>query len=108
MSMTKEQVERIIGNSVADLAFEGLTATDANVAAMRRIVTGETTLESELDALDEKYDRQAYEKAMADYRANPKTYSLDEVESELADEAEAGDGEPPKGRRINPEFIGNT
>lgn len=99
MTVTKEEVERIIGNSVADLAFEGLHCTEENIAAMRRIVTGETTLESELDALDEKYDRQAYEKAMADYRANPKTYSLDEVESELADEAEAGDGEPHQGER---------
>lgn len=49
------EVERLIQNCVADLAFEGLAATEENVAAMHRIATGETTLVAELDALDAKY-----------------------------------------------------
>lgn len=47
--------EQLIQSCAADLAFEGLPVTDENVAAMRRIASGETTLAAELAALDAKY-----------------------------------------------------
>lgn len=36
-----------------------------------------------LDKIEEEYDLAAYEKAMAEYKADPVTYTLDEAEKEL-------------------------
>lgn len=41
----------IVHNCVASAAIEGLTCDEDDVAAMQRIVSGETTLEAELDAV---------------------------------------------------------
>lgn len=39
--------------------------------------------QSVIEHIEDEYDLKAYEKAMAEYKANPLTYSLDEVEREL-------------------------
>ena len=36
-----------------------------------------------LDRIEDELDLAAYEKALADYIKNPKTYTLDEVEKEI-------------------------
>ena len=36
-----------------------------------------------LEKIEDEYDLQCYEKAIEEYRNNPVTYSLDEVEKEL-------------------------
>lgn len=36
-----------------------------------------------LEQIEDEYDLELYEKSMAEYRKNPVTYSLDEVEKEL-------------------------
>jgi hypothetical protein len=36
-----------------------------------------------IEHIEEEYDLQAYEEAIAEYHENPITYSLDEVEKEL-------------------------
>ena len=38
---------------------------------------------SVIEHIEEEYDLQAYEEAIAEYHENPITYSLDEVEKEL-------------------------
>ncbi|EJU28125.1 putative toxin-antitoxin system, antitoxin component, ribbon-helix-helix domain protein [Selenomonas sp. CM52] len=35
------------------------------------------------ERIEDELDRQAYEEAMKEFRANPVTYTLDEVEKEL-------------------------
>ncbi len=39
--------------------------------------------QSVLERIENEYDLEMFEKAMAEYKANPVTYSLDEVEKEL-------------------------
>lgn len=46
---TKANVDLIVGNCVANQAFEGQICTEEDIAACRRIVTGETTLNQELE-----------------------------------------------------------
>ena len=53
--VTKAIVDLIVGNCLANQALEGLVCTPEDEAACRRIVTGETTLEQELDAVVAKY-----------------------------------------------------
>ena len=36
-----------------------------------------------LEKIEDEYDLKEYEKALAEYRANPVTYTLDEVEAKL-------------------------
>lgn len=36
-----------------------------------------------LEKIEDEYDLKEYEKALAEYRGNPVTYTLDEVEAEL-------------------------
>ncbi len=36
-----------------------------------------------IDQIEDEYDLEVYEKAMAEYRENPVTYSLDEIEKEM-------------------------
>lgn len=52
-------------------------------AEMNGISVSELVRQSVLARIEDEYDLQAYDKAMAAYRANPVTYSLDEVEKEL-------------------------
>ena len=53
--MKEIDIDLIVGNCVANQAFEGQICTEEDIAACRRIVTGETTLEQELDAVVAKY-----------------------------------------------------
>ena len=39
----------------------------------------------EIEALEDEMDRIAYEKAMAEYRANPVTYTMEEVRAKLGE-----------------------
>lgn len=52
-------------------ARSGMSLSDFAVLSMR-------------ERMEDELDRQAYEKAMEEFRANPVTYTLDEVEKELA------------------------
>ena len=51
-------------------ARSGMTLSDFAAKAMR-------------ERIEDELDRQAYEEAMKEFRANPVTYTLDEVEKEL-------------------------
>ena len=51
-------------------ARSGMALSDFAVLSMR-------------ERREDELDRQAYEKAMEEFRANPVTYTLDEVEKEL-------------------------
>ena len=51
-------------------ARSGMSLSDFAVLSMR-------------ERMENELDRQAYEKAMEEFRANPVTYTLDEVEKEL-------------------------
>ena len=52
-------------------------------AEMNGLTLSELIRQSVLERIEDEYDLKAYEKAVADYKANPVTYSLDEVEEEL-------------------------
>lgn len=52
-------------------------------AEMNGITVSELVRQSVIECIENEYDLKAYEKAMAEYKANPVTYSLDEVEKEL-------------------------
>ena len=52
-------------------------------AEMNGISVSELVRRSVLEHIEEEYDLQAYEEAIAEYHDNPITYSLDEVEKEL-------------------------
>lgn len=48
-------IEAIIRNCVANQAMEGLSCTEEDIAAMRRILTGETTVQAEIAAVAAKH-----------------------------------------------------
>lgn len=52
-------------------------------AEMNGISISELVRRSVLEHIEEEYDLQAYKEAIAEYRENPITYTLDEVEKEL-------------------------
>lgn len=52
-------------------------------AEMNGITVSELVRQSVLERINDEYDLQAFERAMAEYKANPVTYSLDEVAKEL-------------------------
>lgn len=52
-------------------------------AEMKGITVSELVRRSVLEQIEDEYDLQAYEAAMAEFRANPVTHSLSEVEKEL-------------------------
>lgn len=52
-------------------------------AEMNGITVSELVRQSVLARIEDEYDLQAYDKALADFKADPVTYSLDEVEKEL-------------------------
>ena len=52
-------------------------------AEMNGISVSELLRRSAIEHIEEEYDLQAYEEAIAEYHENPITYSLDEVEKEL-------------------------
>lgn len=52
-------------------------------AELHGLTISELVRQSVIEHIENEYDLQAYEKALAEYKANPVTYSLDEVEREL-------------------------
>lgn len=52
-------------------------------AEMNGITISELVRQSVVERIEDEYDLKAYEKAVAEYRANPVTYSLDEAERTL-------------------------
>lgn len=52
-------------------------------AALKGVSISEFLRQSALERIDEEVDLRAYDRAMAVYKADPVTYSLDEVEREL-------------------------
>lgn len=52
-------------------------------AEMNGISVSELVRRSVLEHIEEEYDLQAYKESIAEYRENPITYTLDEVEKEL-------------------------
>ena len=54
-----------------------------NYAAMNRMSVSELVRQTVLERIEDEIDLKAYEKAMEEHQANPRTYTLDEVEKEL-------------------------
>lgn len=52
-------------------------------AEMHGMSVSELVRSSVIDRIEDEYDLKAYEKAMKEFRANPVTYSHEEVWSEL-------------------------
>ncbi len=52
-------------------------------AEMHGISVSELVRQSVLEKIEDEYDLKAYEEAMEDFRKNPTTYTLNEVEKEL-------------------------
>ena len=52
-------------------------------AELNKISVSELIRQTILERIEDEYDLIAYEKAIREYKENPVTYSLDEVESEL-------------------------
>lgn len=52
-------------------------------AELKRMSVSELIRQSVIERIEDEYDLKVYEKAMAEYRQNPVTYSLEEVEREL-------------------------
>ena len=52
-------------------------------AAMKQLSVSELIRRTMIEKIEDEYDLKSYEKAMAEYKKNPITYSLDEVEKEL-------------------------
>ena len=52
-------------------------------ADMNGMTVSELVRRSVIERIEDEFDLKLYEKAMADFNADPVTYTLDEVESEL-------------------------
>ena len=52
-------------------------------AELKKISVSELVRQSVMDRIEDEYDLKAYQKAMENFRKDPTTYSLDEVEREL-------------------------
>jgi hypothetical protein len=52
-------------------------------AELNGITVSELLRQSVIERIEDEYDLNAYKKAMAEFKKNPVTYSLDEVEKEL-------------------------
>ena len=52
-------------------------------AAINNLSMSDMIRNAVLEKIEDEYDLQCYEKAIEEYRNNPVTYSLDEVEKEL-------------------------
>ncbi len=59
------------------------TALFKKAAEMKGLSVSEFIRKTVFEAIEDEYDIKAYEKAMAEYRNNPVTYSIAEVEKEL-------------------------
>jgi len=54
-----------------------------NYAKRNGMSVSEFLRKAALERIEDEYDLKVYEKAMEEYRKNPVTYTLDEVEREL-------------------------
>lgn len=52
-------------------------------AEINKISVSDLIRQSVLERIKNEYDLEMFNKAMAEYKSNPTTYSLDEVEKEL-------------------------
>lgn len=52
-------------------------------AEMNNISLSDLIRNAILEKIENEYDLECYEKAMKEYKQNPKTYTLDEVKKEL-------------------------
>ena len=52
-------------------------------AELKKMSVSELVRQSVMDRIEDEYDLKAYQKAMENFRKDPTTYSLDEVEREL-------------------------
>ena len=52
-------------------------------ADMNGMTVSDLVRRSVIERIEDEFDLKLYEKAMADFKADPVTYTLDEVESEL-------------------------
>ena len=52
-------------------------------AEINGISVSELVRSSVIEKIEDEYDLKAYEKAISEYRKNPVTYSLDEIEREI-------------------------
>ena len=52
-------------------------------AELNKMSVSELLRQSVMERIEDEYDLKIYNKAMEEYRKNPVTYSLDEVEKEL-------------------------
>lgn len=59
------------------------TALIKKFAELKKITVSELIRQAVMEQIENEYDLKAYEKAMTEYKANPVTYTLDEVEREL-------------------------
>lgn len=59
MALTDREVERIVGNCVANQRFEGLEPSAEDIEAVRRIARGETTAAEEIALIVAKYKDKA-------------------------------------------------
>ena len=53
-------------------------------ANLKNITVSDLIRKAILEQIEDEYDLQVYEKAMAEYKKNPVTYSLNNIEKELA------------------------
>ena len=64
-----------------------LNEEDTNIikayAAMNNISLSDLIRNAVMEKIENEYDLEFYEKAMKKYKANPKTYSMEEVKKEL-------------------------
>ena len=49
------RVEKIVNNCVADLAFEGMECTEEDIARMRRVASGQSTADEEIELIKARY-----------------------------------------------------
>lgn len=52
-------------------------------AELNKITVSELVRQSVMERIEDEYDLKAYQNAMENFRSDPTTYSLDEVEKEL-------------------------
>jgi len=52
-------------------------------AEMNGISLSDLVRKALIEKIEDEYDLKCYEKAIEEYKANPKTYTLDEVKKEL-------------------------
>ena len=64
-----------------------LSEEDTNIikayAAMNNISLSDLIRNAIMEKIENEYDLECYEKAIKRYKANPKTYSMEEVKKEL-------------------------